>query len=87
MVAERDPRIIADALQPLLIGAELRRRFGHAGERLVDGRGTERVAGLILQVAHAAERDGRKKSRGRGQVPTCKASAYNQEERRAGGVP
>jgi UDP-N-acetylglucosamine 2-epimerase len=62
VVVEQRPETIVDALQPLVVGAGLRRRFSQAAERFVDGRGTERVAELLTRLLsdrRKAERRGR----------------------------
>jgi spore coat polysaccharide biosynthesis predicted glycosyltransferase SpsG len=58
VVVGPDASAIADALQPLVIGSALRRRFSLAAERLVDGRGTERVAELVCGLARRAGGNG-----------------------------
>jgi spore coat polysaccharide biosynthesis protein SpsF len=64
VVADRTPEAIADAVQPLVVGAGLRRRLGYAAERFVDGRGTDRVAELLLRLTKGPGGSTRRKARG-----------------------
>jgi spore coat polysaccharide biosynthesis predicted glycosyltransferase SpsG len=59
IVAEREPRAIAAALGSLIDDAELRRRLALGGERLVDGRGAERVAALVRELLPRTSRRAR----------------------------
>jgi spore coat polysaccharide biosynthesis protein SpsF len=52
VIAEPNAASIAAALRPLVAVPGLRRQVGLAAERLVDGRGTERVAEMVLTLAH-----------------------------------
>jgi spore coat polysaccharide biosynthesis protein SpsF len=58
VVSERDPEAITEHLRPLVIGAQLRRRYSLAAEHLVDGRGTERVADLVADLAGGGRQAG-----------------------------
>jgi spore coat polysaccharide biosynthesis predicted glycosyltransferase SpsG len=65
-IAEPVVASIAAALRPLVLGAGLRRQFSQAAERLVDGRGTERVAEMVSRLVldlRATGRDKRKSGR------------------------
>jgi spore coat polysaccharide biosynthesis protein SpsF len=66
VIAKRTTDAIAEALGPLLVGAQLRRRYSLAAEQLVDGRGAERVADLLSGLATERERAGRRAARRRG---------------------
>lgn len=50
VIAEATPEAIADAVRPLVVGREMRRRFSLVAEQFVDGRGAERVAELITRL-------------------------------------
>jgi len=60
-----DPAVVsvATALRPLVVGAGLRRQFSQAAERMVDGRGTERVADMVSSLAVARGATGRESRR------------------------
>jgi spore coat polysaccharide biosynthesis protein SpsF len=66
VVAERATDSIAETLDPLIVGAQLRRRYSLAAEQLVDGRGAERVAELLSGLAADRERACRRSARRRG---------------------
>jgi hypothetical protein len=51
VIVEPSAPSITAALRPLIAGPALRRQLGLAAERLVDGRGTERVADMVLTLA------------------------------------
>jgi len=69
VVAERKMESIAEMLDPLVVGAQLRRRYSLAAEQLVDGRGAERVADLLGGLAADRERACRRAARRRGSAP------------------
>lgn len=66
VVAERATDAIAETLGPLIVGAQLRRRYSLAAEQLVDGRGAERVADLLSGLATDRERACRRSARRQG---------------------